>query len=403
MKKFLFTLIFASVLTGVNAQTESKDTLKTTYNKWSVELSAGVNKPQHYFTPGYFSQTPSGFTVDLGVRHMLNNKFGVKADLGYNDFVSKNNSLDYNSQYYRVDLQGVLNLSRVLEFENWTQKIGLLAHSGFGYGFLKYDAPANKKFTDNVGNFIVGLTAQYKLTDKIVLNADFTSLTNFAQDVTFDGNTKPKHDGFRGGVFNGTLGITLYLGKNAKHIDWYSAESEQNEKIENLEKNVGDLQTKLDDLIAKTPADLNKNGIPDNIETYIQNTYGEMAKPMDAAEYNKDIPKYLINNGYVAVYFDFDEKDPTLVSNEAVDFILTYLRKNPSVSLDITGYTDELGKTSYNDKLASARANTVRDILIKANIDASRLNAVTAGEDNSVDKNSAEARRLVRRVTFQTK
>jgi OOP family OmpA-OmpF porin len=40
---------------------------------------------------------------------------------------------------------------------------------------------------------------------------------------------------------------------------------------------------------------------------------------------------------------------------------------------------------------------------VKANVDASRLNVVAAGEDSSVEKDSDAARKLVRRVTFRVK
>jgi OOP family OmpA-OmpF porin len=52
-----------------------------------------------------------------------------------------------------------------------------------------------------------------------------------------------------------------------------------------------------------------------------------------------------INGGYVATYFDFDKSTPTNVSTEGIDFILTYLRNNPSASVDIIGHADE-GKIS---------------------------------------------------------
>jgi OOP family OmpA-OmpF porin len=45
----------------------------------------------------------------------------------------------------------------------------------------------------------------------------------------------------------------------------------------------------------------------------------------------------------------------------------------------------------------------VKNILLKANIDASRLNVIAAGEDSSVDKDSDGARKLVRKVTFKIK
>ena len=51
--------------------------------------------------------------------------------------------------------------------------------------------------------------------------------------------------------------------------------------------------------------------------------------------------------------------------------------------------------------MSQSRAESVKSILVKAGIDASRLNVVSVGEDTSVDKDSEGARKLVRRVTFK--
>ena len=82
---------------------------------------------------------------------------------------------------------------------------------------------------------------------------------------------------------------------------------------------------------------------------------------------------------------------------------MTYLRNNPTASVDIIGHADEVGRSEYNDRLANARATNVKNILLKANIDSSRLNVISAGEDSSVDKTSEGARKLVRKVTFKIK
>ena len=82
---------------------------------------------------------------------------------------------------------------------------------------------------------------------------------------------------------------------------------------------------------------------------------------------------------------------------------MTYLRNNPTASVDIIGHADEIGQSPYNDKLSASRANSVKVVLLKAGIDASRLNIVAEGEDTSVDKTSTGARKLVRRVTFRVK
>jgi len=80
---------------------------------------------------------------------------------------------------------------------------------------------------------------------------------------------------------------------------------------------------------------------------------------------------------------------------------LNYLRNNPNATVEISGYADQVGNSAKNEKLAASRAENIKDILVKAGIDPSRLNAKGAGIDSSVDKNSEYAKRLVRKVVFK--
>jgi OOP family OmpA-OmpF porin len=77
------------------------------------------------------------------------------------------------------------------------------------------------------------------------------------------------------------------------------------------------------------------------------------------------------------------------------------MKDNPSASATLTGFADEIGSPEYNKTLSERRAKMVSDVLTAAGIDASRLSQNGDGEDASVDKNSSEARQLVRRVTFR--
>jgi OOP family OmpA-OmpF porin len=146
--------------------------------------------------------------------------------------------------------------------------------------------------------------------------------------------------------------------------------------------------------------DKNNNGVPDELENYVNSTVQESIK---SAGDNSDVIKRLINEGYIAVFFDFGSSKPTLSSTENIAFILNYLRANPSASADITGYADEIGNEASNTSLSGQRANNVRNTLIQAGISAGRLNIVPAGEDKSVNPDSSSARRLVRKVTFMIK
>ncbi|MGK4566610.1 outer membrane beta-barrel protein [Flavobacterium sp. 3HN19-14] len=198
MKRILLAIGFVLAIANANAQTDSVY-VGGGFNKWSVELNGGVNKPQRPFTPGYTAATPSPWNADLGVRYMFNPKFGVKATIGYYRFQGNDKSLDFKTEYYRGDLEGVANLGRIMNFETWTKTLGLLVHLGGGYSQFKTEG---QPFTDRQGHFTVGLTGQIKLSKKVVLTGDFTSLTNVRQDRTFDGQSAVPFNsrGFGGGI-----------------------------------------------------------------------------------------------------------------------------------------------------------------------------------------------------------
>ena len=418
MKKLMFALVFATAVSTVNAQTGTQKSTENNYNKWSVELAGGFNKTQRPMTTGYSTSTPSPYVVDFGARYMFNNKFGLKADFGYNSFQGTNNSIDFDTKYYRADLQAVANLGRIMNFETWTNTIGLLGHAGFGLAQLE---DQNSAIKDRMGNFMAGVTGQIKLSNRVSLTGDFTTILNASQDVAFDAASAYAGRGFGGILFNGTVGLTVYLGKNEKHADWVTVVDKDlltlKDRVDAIETSM--LDTDKDgvaDYLDREPntiggvmvdtkgksIDLNNNNVPDELESYLLKTYGNNTDK-SAILNNSALVKNLINDGYVSTYFDFNKSTPTNVSTEGIDFILTYLRNNPSASVDIIGHADELGRSDYNDKLSNARATSVKNTLVKANIDASRLNIIAAGEDTSVQKDSDVARKLVRRVTFRVK
>lgn len=422
MKKILLTLSVFALTSSVFAQTDepatSTQTNSSDYNKWSIELNGGVNKYQRPATGGFYTSTPSPWNADFGVRYMFNNKFGLKLDAGYYSFTGKDESMDFDTHLYRTDLQLVANVGRVLSFETWTNRLGLLAHGGFGYAQLKSD---NHDFTDKMGNFMIGLTPQLRLSDRVALTGDFTTLLTFSQDRSFDGATATTGRGFQGILFQGSIGLTVYLGGKEKHADWVTLDSELKKEIDALENRLSTIETGLTDsdqdgvpdMFDAEPnsmagvavdtkgrtIDRNNNGVADELESYFENKYGDKGTSSTAG---MDV-KSLINDGYVNVYFDFNKTQPTTESASGINFLVKYLKANPSASADVVGYADEIGNADYNKNLSQQRANNVKQILVDAGISGSRLNVVGNGEDTSVNKDSKQARQIVRRVTFKIK
>ncbi len=417
MKQKLASILLLGLSFAANAQnatTSEKSPATETYNKWSIEVNGGANKPIRTLTKGYSTATVNFFHADLGARYMLNTKFGLKLDFGYDKFQERDNTPNFETTYLRTDLQGVVNLGRVLNFETWTNSIGLLAHGGFGVSSFK---SKSMNANDYLVNGIAGLTAQVRLSNRVALTGDLTGLVHASQYQSWDGMSAARVGTFDGILFNASLGLTVYLGKSEKHADWAA---EVDTKYNSLEQRVATIESGLLDSDKDGVADFydlepnsiagvavntkgqsidnNKNGVPDELESYLEKTYGQNGKTVPNSTLED-----LINGGYVNTYFDSNSSKPTYTSLSGVDFLVKYLKNNPSKSADIIGYADEIGNTEYNLELSRKRAEAVKNIVVNAGIDASRLNVVANGEDTSVNKNSKEARQIVRRVSFRVK
>ena len=144
--------------------------------------------------------------------------------------------------------------------------------------------------------------------------------------------------------------------------------------------------------------------MPDELESTLDNRYakkGDIPTSTPAIASGDDVIKKLIEDGYVNVYFQFNSTKPETYSLESINYLIKYMTENAGASAQLVGYADEIGNPSTNQRLSERRAQKVKDIMVAAGISASRLTATGNGEDASVDKNSAPARQLVRRVTFK--
>jgi outer membrane protein OmpA-like peptidoglycan-associated protein len=87
--------------------------------------------------------------------------------------------------------------------------------------------------------------------------------------------------------------------------------------------------------------------------------------------------------------FRFDGgRSPDLLpeGHRKIERLAAELRQRGSqrVSITIIGHTDRLGSVAHNDALSMARANTVRDLLVKEGIAPASIRAAGAGERQPV-------------------
>ncbi|MCK4840472.1 MAG: OmpA family protein [Methylococcales bacterium] len=102
------------------------------------------------------------------------------------------------------------------------------------------------------------------------------------------------------------------------------------------------------------------------------------------------------------VLFDVNKASIKAGFENTFDNATKVLRLNPSLTVEIQGHTDSQGSAQYNQNLSERRANSVKYLLIKNGIDASRLVTIGFGEAEPVSDNHTRAGRANnRRVVFK--
>ncbi|WP_326935137.1 OmpA family protein [Flavobacterium sp. PL11] len=380
------------------------------YNRWSVNLNGGVNVPVGPFSTGFSSANTNYFKnpnfnhIDFNVRKMFNTKFGLMLDFGYEKFAAQSRSLPFTNRMYTTSLQGVLNVHRALNWEEFTNTFGLQLHFGPGLAFLDSNVTkanaantsgSNANF-DNIYSVVSGARLLIKASDRLAFNVNYTLNKNFSHHVTIDGTSTVNLTQNRTGtVHSAAVGLTLYLGSKEKHADWYW--ENKVEKTDELLARINKLESQL--------SDGNKDGFPDIWENYLNGKVNNANVVNNNFEgdqnYSNAEALAMINSQYVNVFFDFDKSTISTGTISAINFLIKYLNSNPEANVEVIGYADELGNFDYNMRLSERRAKNVAEMIERSGISASRLKVVVKGEDNSVPKESTLARQLVRRVVFK--
>jgi len=422
MRKILLLTALAVFTTGpimyAQEQERSDD-----YNKWSLEAGVGMPIVGTNFEPGYHYKNNVLGAYTFGVRKMFNNRFGARLNFGYHTMEANSYSLPFESNYVTGTLEGVANLGALLNFGSWTKTFGALFHVGAGYTLLYGKEPVKAdgfNDMDQIWAVTGGIRPQVRLGNRVSLFADYSLFGAMRMHKTWDAVGTTDQKGLNGTFSRVTAGLTLYLGKHDRHADWVYDSGIDDDRFAALEARVAKIETDLLDSDGdgvpdyldqepNTPAgmyvdtkgrslDKNNNNIPDFMEDALDARYALKGEGGDGM-----IIKQLIDSGLINVYFPFDSTKPHSYSTHAINYVIQFLNDNPDMTVELVGYADEIGNTSYNQRLSERRAKLVHDILLGSGISSNRLSYRGAGEDNSVDKNNAYARQLMRRVIFELK
>ncbi len=460
--KSLF-IIFILTSSSVFSQINDKN-----YNKWSLGLELGGHDGLNRLVQGTI-RIHQIHHYSLHARYMPNNRFGWKLKASYDLFkwVNKPNPLPNPTHFYNFVIGPTVNITDVLHFDDFTKRFGALIYLGAGYGQMSsltpYSAaPYNRPLIDEgqidrmlIGSF--GLTPEYKISDRISINADISYLFTIRQDRTFDYlEALPQDGGTTGSFFNWSVGCTFYLGKRKTHADWTFSKrgsSIDTTRILKLEKSSTENQKKLNDddkdgvinavdeeLNSKEGALVNTKGITiyteeksldsdndgfpdvndlcpllkgnalgcpdsdgDNIPDIIDGCPLEKGSPN--ANGCVEMKNQRIDLEKLGIY-DVLFATGSSVINDSYKEILNKLSalmiERSEIIIEMTGYTDQTGSDATNILLSKKRVDACMKYLESKGVNRSRFNISFKGESNSKYKgNTTESNAGNRRVSFR--
>lgn len=106
------------------------------------------------------------------------------------------------------------------------------------------------------------------------------------------------------------------------------------------------------------------------------------------------------------IYFDFDKHNIRPDAAVELDKVVAYMKKYPTLKVEVGSHTDSRGSAKYNEELSEKRAESTVEYIVSKGIDSNRITAKGYGERNLVNKCSngvkctKEEHQLNRRTEF---
>ena len=102
------------------------------------------------------------------------------------------------------------------------------------------------------------------------------------------------------------------------------------------------------------------------------------------------------------IFFDIDQYDLKSESKVELEKLKEFLNRNPTLTIEIGGHTDNQGSRSHNIELSKNRAKAVSDWLIMNKISKNRLSYKGYADDEPIMSNEiADGRSKNRRTEFK--
>lgn len=346
---------------------------------------------------------------------------GIGATLGHTDFKSNEQVGSIGRAFLRLgfvnhfqlELGGAVGVIANDEYRTDIKPIDLrLLISPFsmesvnpyiygGFGYMRYDLESypvdrtpDAKLNGWMGFIPAGLGFQFALVDNIAL--ELTAGYNLTLEDNLDAMVRGSD---KDGFFTATFGVSVTGEDPNGDPDGDGLTNKEEKQLgtnPNKADTDGDGLNDGEEVLKYKTNPLNKDTDGGSVDDFT-----EVKRGTDPLNADDDVVKLGVPIVLEGITFATGKADITPESEATLQKALKTLTTYPDISLEISGYTDNVGNDKSNQILSEKRANAVRDWLISKGISGDRINAVGYGEQKPIAPNDTpENRQKNRRIEF---
>ena len=356
------TILSAFVITAfaVNAQTDQKALQGTKLkDNWSIELKTGMVTPLTHSS--FFKD--ARFTFGLGVTKQLTPIFGMEFQgMGYVNTTQSKTAIDVSD----VSLLNKFNLMNLFGGYTGTPRLfEMEAVAGIGWMHYYMNGPGD----DNSWSTRFGLNFNFNFGESKAWTLGIKPAIVY--DMEGDFNAAKSRFNANNAAFELTAGVAYHFkGSNGKHHFTKVRVYDQAE-INQLNANINNLRSQVDNRNSQINSAAQRIQV---LQSELDNCRNQAAKVQTVVEVETSrVPESIIT---------FRQGRSTVDASQLpnVERVANYMKKHADVTVVIKGYASPEGNLEFNKKLAQARAEAVKSILVKKyKINTSRITAEGQG------------------------
>ncbi|MBX9190459.1 OmpA family protein [Bacteroides sp. K03] len=358
MKKFIIVSAFALGAFTANAQTGETALQGTKFgDNWSIGINAGAVTPLTHSS--FFKDARPAF--GFGITKQLTPVFGLGIQgMGYVNTTQSKTAFDASD----VSLLGKVNLMNLFGGYQGTPRLfEIEALAGMGWLHYYMNGPGDQnswstRFGMNL-NFNLGETKAWTLGVRPAI----------VYDMEGDFNTAKSRFNVNNAAFELTAGITYhFMTSNGTH-HFTKVKPYDPAEIADLNFAINDLRSQVGN---KNNQLINANQQVNELQSELNECRNKVV-PVETVVKTSRIPESIITfrQGKSVV-------DASQLPN--VERVASYMNKHVNTTVVIKGYASPEGNLAFNEKLAKARAEAIKTILVKKyKIDAARITAEGQG------------------------